>query len=406
MTKERIQIVAISQRMIDEHLEVVFSLRIKRNEYNLIYNIGGGVKEVPLLADAAVVTFVPYAIKHGLDIYSEYPISTQLYYNLKKHVIPQLSIFSKTKSKKISIEMPLSYAKYEGKWVGTGISLGVDSFATVHEYYEDSIAEDYRINRLVHLKTGAHHGSLGYFDKKAEQRLFDAEHERVKDYCESNNYHLVTVETNLFEITNAEFGWNFDTTHTFRNLACIILMQNYFSKYYYASTYNLDGFSVSLDSDAAHYEKWLLPHISNDSISFYSANEDMSRVEKTKYITKFKDTYDWLHVCWGDKKNCGSCPKCVRTLVTLDLLGELDKYKNSFDLDKYRKERDYYICKVVANRKRDAFYGEIYAYMKVNDVKIPPFLKVAAEFIKHGAKVFKSFGIKGFYRIVKERIFG
>lgn len=72
MTKERIQIVAISQRMIDEHLEVVFSLRIKRNEYNLIYNIGGGVKEVPLLADAAVVTFVPYAIKHGLDIYSEY----------------------------------------------------------------------------------------------------------------------------------------------------------------------------------------------------------------------------------------------------------------------------------------------------------------------------------------------
>lgn len=42
MTKERIQIVAISQRMIDEHLEVVFSLRIKRNEYNLIYNIEGG----------------------------------------------------------------------------------------------------------------------------------------------------------------------------------------------------------------------------------------------------------------------------------------------------------------------------------------------------------------------------
>ena len=52
--------------------------------------------------------------------------------------------------------MPLSNETFDGDWVGTGISLGVDSFTTIHEYGEDSITDDYRLTHLVHLKTGAH----------------------------------------------------------------------------------------------------------------------------------------------------------------------------------------------------------------------------------------------------------
>ena len=389
--KERIEIMAIKQQFLKEHLEVVFTTKIKQNQYDLVYKIQGGVNKVPLLSDAAVITFLPYAIMHNLDIYSNIPISTKLYYNIKKQIIPQLSIFSKTKGDKISVVMPTSNEKFEGDWVGTGISMGVDSFTTIHEYCDSNLPKEYQLTCLVHLKTGAHHGMLGYFDKESEQKLFNAEHERVKQYCDTYSYNLITVETNLFEITNAEFGYNFDTTHTFRNLACILLMQNHFSKYYYASTYNLDSFFISLNEDIAHYEKWLIPYISNDSISFYSANEDMNRVEKTKFISKFEDTYDTLHVCWKNDKNCGTCDKCIRTLVTLDIIGALNNYKNSFDLDEYYKNKEQYIFRIVSKQKKDLHFNEIYKYMIDNNIKVPSkfkvfFARVFFALKKHGIK--------------------
>lgn len=369
--EKNIEIRNIEQKQNVNELEVTFEMYIEGQNYTLIYKIQGGIEKVPLICDAVVVSFLAYAVKYGLSFYSKYPITEKLYYNLTKHVIPQMSIANKTEKAMIHIDMPITKEIYYGNWVGTGISLGVDSFATMHEYLEDCDLDGYKLTHLVHLKTGAHHGQLGYFDKQKENELFLTENEKVKKFCKSNGYDLIVVESNLFEITNKQFGYGFDTTHTFRNLGCILLLQNYFSKYYYASTYNLDGFNLDLNTDTAHYEKWVLPYISNESLALYSANTNMTRVQKTKYIARFEDTYDNLHVCWHETKNCGRCKKCVRTLVTLDILGEIDKYQKCFDLDYYYKNRNTYINEVILLRHIDSYYMEIYKYMLESEFKMP-----------------------------------
>lgn len=394
----------IKQQITDFGLEVAFKLMIKGNHYELVYKIySKEVRGVPKLCDAVVVTFLAYAIEHELDFCSELPISAELYYKIMKHIIPQLSVCN-NKENKISLNMPLSNETFDGKWVGTGISLGVDSLTTIHEYDEDSITDDYRLTHLVHLKTGAHHGSLGHFDKELEQKLFLLENNRVRKYCEEFGYNLITIETNLFEITNAEFGWNFDTTHIFRNLGCIVLLQNYFNKYYYASAYNLDAFGMSLNKPNAHYEKWLIPYLSNKSISFYSANEDMSRVEKTKYISKFEDTYNSLHVCWRSESNCGKCAKCIRTLVTLDILGVLDKYKNSFNVDEYYKNRDIYIGELILNRITDEHFNEIYEFAKANNMNFTRSVESKIICLKWCLRKFAEYGIIGVLKRVKIKL--
>lgn len=370
--QKNIEIKNIEKKQISDALEIVYKIAINGNEHNLIYKITGeDIETAPLICDAVVVSFLVYAVKFGLSFYSKHPISEKLYYNLTKHVIPQMSVMNKTENDMIHLDMPITKEVYQGDWVGTGISLGVDSFTTIHEYMEDCNINEYKLTHLIHLKTGAHHGQLGYYDQQKENELFLIENAKVRKFCKEQGYKLIVIESNLYEITCKEFGYGFSTTHTFRNLGCILLLQNYFGKYYYASASNLDKFNLNLNIDTAYYEKWFIPYISNDSLEFYSANTNMTRIQKTKYIAQFPDTYDNLHVCWHGNKNCGSCKKCIRTLVTLDVLGYLDKYSKSFDLDGYYKNRNTYISEVILMRNMDMSYMEIYKYMVDCKYKMP-----------------------------------
>lgn len=87
-----------------------------------------------------------------------------------------------------------------------------------------------------------------------------------------------------------------------------------------------------------------------------------------------------LHINEGDTKteqirqhfqNCTRCDKCLRTITTIDILGEKDKYDRSFDLEFYDKIKNRYIGKVIANRRHDTFYKEIFLLMKSRNYSIP-----------------------------------
>ncbi|WP_321391904.1 hypothetical protein [Emcibacter sp.] len=50
---------------------------------------------------------------------------------------------------------------------------------------------------------------------------------------------------------------------------------------------------------------------------------EATRSQKTEYLAQYQDLLDQLQVCWRSAgTNCGNCPKCVRTSVTLDVLGK------------------------------------------------------------------------------------
>ncbi|MBR3414640.1 hypothetical protein IKG73_01300 [Candidatus Saccharibacteria bacterium] len=373
----KIIIEKILQKKVGNKTKLSFDLKINKKSFTLWYEIGcedydfsDGIEN---RIDAVVATFLIFAMKKGYDFYSEYPISERLYYNLTYHVIPQLNVCNPTKTKKISIFAPLCKANGKKKYnfVATGVSCGVDSLATIYEYSELCELEDYKLTHLVYFKTGAHDGQIGRFDKKVENDLFNGQVKKAVDFSQKAGFPLVVIDSNLNEVLSEAFGFtNYDMTHTFRSVGVMLLLQDYFSLYYYADAYNLDRFSINVDEDTAHYDKWLLPMLSNENIRMYSANKDMVRFDKTKLLTEYSLSYDNLLVCWTDEENCGKCNKCIRTLVTLDLLGKLDLYNKSFNLEDYYKNKDAYISKVIRLRKEDFLFDEIVQRMEVSKFKL------------------------------------
>ena len=64
-------------------------------------------------------------------------------------------------------------------------------------------------------------------------------------------------------------------------------------------------------------------------------------------------------MCYGHDTldtNCSVCPKCARTLLTLDILGKLDDFSGVFDIPKYRREvRRRLIAETIASESTNLF---------------------------------------------------
>ncbi len=351
--------------------DVTFKLDILGKEWDLNYKIEGGeIHSVPELCDSVVVTFLIYALEYGFDFESTIPMSEDLYYNVVEQIIPQIQKCD-TKAKKIAINVPRKNEIFNGDINATGVSLGVDSFAAIKEYMSEELPEHYRITHLVHLRVGAHHGGRTYKDTAYEEQLFLEENKKVKEYCQKTNKKLITIQSNLYDITCSEFSLPFEPSHLFRNMAAILLVQNRIKRYYYGSSQSLSNFYIDIKRSSAAYERWVIAYLSTQNVTLRCASGNMTRSEKVEYLLDFKDTYDFLHVCWMNEKNCGECNKCIRTLLQLDMFDALDLYKNVFDIDKFNRKKKWYWTKAAAIRRVNSSYNVLLKDRKARGLKMP-----------------------------------
>lgn len=379
-----IEVVGMEVRKIDNlNSKILYTFNVNNKLYTLLYKICGfkdlEPNEYKYKIDSFIITFLIHAMRKRYSFKSRIPISVKLYYHLVYHIMPQIYRCNMNETSIIEVDCPLCNDKniIAGKYVGTGLSCGVDSLATIYEYTDLMPIKEYKLTHVFYNKVGAHDGQIGKYDEKIENSLFNEQLLKAKTVSNALGLPLIVVDTNLNEVLSEIFGFSgYEQTHTLRNIGTILLFQQYFNKYYYADTYSLDQFAVNVNSDMAHYEKWLLPLLSNEYISFYSANRAMNRIEKTLLITNFELSYDNLLVCWLSGENCGKCDKCIRTQVTLDLLGKFNLYKESFDICNYRKHKQFYFAKIVCDRHRNYFYNEIYNYMVEKNIKLPSIFRL------------------------------
>ena len=80
----------------------------------------------------------------------------------------------------------------------------------------------------------------------------------------------------------------------------------------------------------------LMPLFSSSGTQIMQSGATFSRVSKIERISRSEAARQYLHVCFhlGNEQNCGRCLKCFRTMLTLDLLGVLEKVK-TFDSTRY-----------------------------------------------------------------------
>ena len=319
-------------------------------------------------ADGAIVPFIYYAVRFGFDIQSSVPVSSELLFSLNHLVVPELC--NAVGNETVHIVAPERDSdEMCGNAVGSGFSGGVDSFATFCEYAVDCDDAN-RITHLLYFMQGAHDGQLSSYDKDVEHDLFSEQLAVTRAFAEKHLYPVVVLESNLNEVLSSCFGFmSYEWSHSFRNAGMALMLQKHLRRFYYSDAYGLADFDVSLKSDSSHYEKWLLPLLSTNRLTIISANAGMGRIEKTRYISNYKQTYDSLLVCWRSGVNDCTCDKCIRTLVTLDYLGVLDRYAPCFNLDLYRANKAKYLRRVAGGRLHDSFFAEIWRYAKDNGLK-------------------------------------
>lgn len=311
-------------------------------------------------ADAFLVGLLLLAMKNDEDIEVKAPISARLYYQLNHYLINAINLSGKH-LQKINIkaeELNDKSLSFNEATAGAALSCGVDSFATIIDHLNE--IDIFKIGYFTFHNAGSH----SEFGEEWGLEIFKNRLNLIKSYADEIKKEVIIINTNLNEILHMSHK----ETYVIRDSACILNLQKLFRYYYYPSSLRFDLFKLDYH-DMGNYEILVLNMLSTESTTFYSATSQYTRPEKTENITKYIPTYKYLNVCTNHHitrtiENCSACQKCLRTELTLDLLGKLDLYKDVFDLEKYQKLKESYIKTVIAEKDTDMYYKELYNLMK------------------------------------------
>jgi hypothetical protein len=320
--------------------------------------------------DAFVVGILPLAMELGEDITVKGSISEKLYHNLTNYYIniAHIAIPSRKVIKIIpdSLDDGKNYG-CEGA-VGTGFSGGIDSFFTILQYLvAKDVPPHYKITHLVFSNVGAQGAfasvrmSNGSLDFERARKLFNFKYELLKGLPEEMGVDFVKIDSNLSDVLNMRY----QTSYQSRTLSCPLLLQKLFSKYYFASGYSYHDTWIKETPDLTHTDPASVHLLSTETLECISSGAQFTRVEKTKLLAQSGIADKLLNVCndtTAQGKNCSICQKCCRTLITLELLGVIDKFDGVFDLKKWRKHRNPYIVSNVLRKGQDGLGPEIKEY--------------------------------------------
>lgn len=225
----------------------------------------------------------------------------------------------------------------------------------------------YRITHLACFNVGA----FGSFNTDSTRMSFFREVDNIKDFGNRIGLPVVSVDTNIHTFfPEVDFNWS----HSYLNMGCVLALQKLWGRYLYASGYSLDCFKWDIH-DSAKYEPFLLPNLSTESTELISVDMDKPRSEKVLFIMNDSLVQKSLNVCLKEQRinngriqrsdvskyiNCGVCEKCLRTMLQLDIYDKLYLFKGVFDLSKWNENKESFIRKVILNKDNNLMYADIY----------------------------------------------
>lgn len=344
-------------------------------------------------ADAFVLPLLLRAVVSNQDIKIDAPLSEKLYHNLQYGVLYALSYARMTTPKVFGLTAPperipqinitcreLATYKYSATGVGTGCSLGVDSFSVIKKYFldEDCLPE-YKISHFACFNVGA----FGSYSTEKTHASFIRQVDRLKEFAEFFKLPVVSVDTNLHDLFPEQ---NFDWCHSFLNMGCVLSLQKLWGKYLYASSVPISKFEFSFGY-SGHYEPFLLPNLSTESTELVAADIEKPRSEKVRYIMDDAIVKHNLNVCIREQSinnglikrndtsevrlNCGHCEKCLRTMLQLDIYGRLYEYSSIFNLSDWPVMKNDYLAKVLAGKNHNYMYNDIVSTIVAYNYPIP-----------------------------------
>ncbi len=184
---------------------------------------------------------------------------------------------------------------------------GVDSFYTLLKHRDE-------ITHLILV-----HG----FDISLKDRAIRAQASHMaREVAREMDKPLLEVETDLRSFLDPLVDWNMYHGAALASVA--LLFQHRFHKVLIAATHSY------ADPMPWGSHPLLDPLWSTELTEIEHEGCEATRVEKAAYISENELAMKWLRVCWENPNsayNCGSCEKCLRTMVNLRAAGAQERCK-------------------------------------------------------------------------------
>lgn len=303
--------------------------------------------------DGFLVGVLPLAMELGEDVTVRGSISEKLYSNLQELMeIYHIAVpaFSPINIVPDSLDDGKNF-RCEQK-IGTAYTGGIDSFFTIYKYYvKEDIPPQEKITHLVFGNVGGHYR---LWNSVNSRDIFNSRYEIIKGFAKDYKIDFIKVDSNLSEVVKKDIGFNF--YYPLSYLSVPLILQKLFSKYYYSSGVQKKDPSFRDVQDIASTDFVTVRLLSTETMKIVLTGTDFNRVEKTKQILENGLAKHRLNVCihpHKDGTNCSKCKKCCRTLLTIELLGYLNDYKDVFDLKKWARRRNSYIINSVLKSNAD-----------------------------------------------------
>ena len=299
-------------------------------------------------ADAFVVGLLPTAMRLGLDIRCEAPITKRLKYQIAQYVIPTLSGSSGTYHA-ICLDAPVTEAPLPSAGaVAVCFTGGVDSMYTLMKHMQPRDPA----MQLIHLLV-ANVGSLEG-DRTSDTLTLMTERFR-SGIAADLGLKVIGLDSNIQQVCPETFL----ATCEFRLASAALVLQKLLRAVLIGAGVSISQFELDLQTNS-FYAACLLPLLETDSTRFPSHGAERNRIQKLDALSDFPPAHRYLHPCIyvNQRKNCGTCGKCLRTLGGLYALGTLDRFEDVFDLADFRNRKEDYLARILVFGN-DIFYAEI-----------------------------------------------
>ncbi len=307
--------------------------------------------------DAFLLVGLYLAMYHKTDLRIRGNVSKKLYKNAKWYIQKILCDFSSALSPVEIIIDGFAPTEIQGRYVGAGISCGVDSLSTIYDRFVKETDPDYRISALCIFNCGSH----GDFGAAHTQQVFRSRVVRSVEVANELQLPVVIVDANLHQFRHDK---DKDTVLFLSFYSCVLALQNLFKRYYIGSGCSYTSIKyLNMHHDlATSSDSYLIPLIQTERVELIIDGCQYQRVDKIANIADWDIAHKYLNVCLlqkgDDSTNCGKCSKCLRTMLTLEILGKLENFAGVFNLDEWRKSSFQYKVDSVRRADEEIFFSE------------------------------------------------
>lgn len=276
------------------------------------------------MADPFLVGMLPVAMKLGEAMTVDGPVSTRLAHGIEQYQQVLMAWWPDSFNHVEVYYRDLQSRRNDLRPAGVGCSFsgGVDSFYTVfRQLSPQPDSDDFRLTHA--LMVNGFDQIVDFEGTGSSQRLYDI----YQPVMEELGVTFLMIDSNLKLYRDAVFeGYELVRSYGSPLSACVHACQKIFGRFSLAShaTYAYQD----LEPFGSHP---VLDHLlSTDQLQMMHYGSAASRVDKLRYLARFPQVRESLRVCFaapmfneprGSVVNCCRCEKCVRTIVTLDILG-------------------------------------------------------------------------------------